>query len=124
LGGPEEEVSFGVAIPDLDLKRAQAILEKFCDRVPPAIRSQLVYAFTVRGNAITLVERRPHFKNRDVTTEHPFARFVFDPASHTWSLRWRDRNARFHPYEGFSHVRQFSELVAEVERDPTHIFLG
>ena len=113
-----------MAIPDLERKRAEAILEKFCERVPPAIRSQLTYAFTVRGNSITLVERRPHYKYRGVTTEHPFARFVFDPASHTWSLRWRDRNARFHSYEGFSSVRHFSDLVAEVERDPTHIFLG
>jgi hypothetical protein len=113
-----------VAIPDLERKRAEAILEKFCERVPPAIRSQLTYAFTIRGNAITLVERRPHFKTPEITTEHPFAKFVFDPGSHTWSLRWRDRNARFHPYEGFSSVRQFTDLVAEVERDPTQIFLG
>ena len=113
-----------MAIPDLERKRAEAILAKFCERVPLSIRSQLMYAFMVRGNAITLVERRPHFKNPEITTEHSFAKFVFDSASHTWSLRWRDRNARFHPYEGFSRVRQFSDLVAEVERDPTHIFLG
>jgi Protein of unknown function (DUF3024) len=113
-----------LAIPDLERKRAETILERFCERIPAAVRFQLCYAFTVRGNAITLVERRPHYKYPEITTEHPFARFVFDPASHTWSLRWRDRNTRFHEYEGFSRVQQFSDLVAEVERDPTHIFLG
>ncbi len=113
-----------MAIPALEMKRAESVLAKFCDRVPAHARSQLAYAFTVRGNAITLVERRPYFKDPKITTERPFARFVFDPSSHTWSLRWSDRNARFHAYEGFSGVRQFADLVAEVERDPTYIFLG
>ena len=113
-----------MAIPELERKRIDAALEKSCDRVPAHIRSKLAYAFRVRGNSVTLVERRPHFQKPDVTTEHPFAKFVFEPTSHTWSLRWRDRNARFHAYEGFSGVRQLADLLAEVERDPTHIFLG
>ena len=113
-----------MAIPELEMKRAESVLAKFCDRVPGHIRSKLAYAFTLRGNAITLIERRPFYADPKITTEHPFARFVFDPSSHTWSLRWRDRNGRFHGYEGFSGVRQFTALVSEVERDPTHIFFG
>lgn len=113
-----------MAIPELEMRRVEAVLATFCDRVPPHARSQLWYVWKVRGNALTLAECRPHFLDKSRTTENPFARLVFDPASHTWSLRWCDRNGRFHAYEGFQGVRRFEDLLAEVDRDPTGIFFG
>jgi hypothetical protein len=114
-----------MAIPELELKRAGNRLDAFCERVPPHVRSELSYFWRVRGNQITLVEKRPAWKGKPGEfTELPFARFQFDPEAHHWMLKWSDRNGRFHPYRGFEKVRSFSRLVDEVEADPTGIFLG
>ena len=114
-----------MAIPELEQKRAAVRLDKFCDRVPSHIRDQLAYHWKVRGNQLTLFERRPawHGKSGEFT-DRSFARFQFDPRTHRWMLKWSDRNGRFHPYEGFESVRSFDSLVDEIESDPTGIFLG
>jgi hypothetical protein len=114
-----------VAIPELELKRASVHLGEFCGRVPPGIRDQLCYHWKVRGNQITLFERRPTWQGKPGQfTDLSFARFQFDPTTHNWTLKWSDRNGRFHPYEGLESVRSFKRLVEEVDADPTGIFLG
>jgi hypothetical protein len=114
-----------VAIPELEQKRAGAWLARFCERVPSHIRDQLSYHWKVRGNQITLFERRPVWRGKPGDfTDMGFTRFQFDPATHHWMLKWSDRNGRFHPYEGLESVRSFERLVDEVESDPTGIFLG
>jgi len=114
-----------MAIPELERKRAGACLDKFCERVPPEIRKELSYHWKVRGNQITLFERRPMWCGEPGEhTDMSFARFQFDPETHEWMLKWSDRHGRFHPYEGFESVREFQRLIEEVESDPTGIFLG
>ena len=111
-------------IPELELARVRRALDRFCDRVPPAIRSKLTYLYTIERNAVVLVERRPHFRDPARHTEHQFAKFVYNARTGSWSLRWRDRNSRWHRYEGFESVPHFREVLGEVEDDPTHIFFG
>ncbi len=113
-----------MAIPELERRRAESALRRFADRVPPHIRDRLSYTYRVHGNVITLYERRPRFDKKNEFLELSVARFRFDPTSYCWVLKWADRNDRWHVYEGFERVRDFSELIAEVERDPTGIFLG
>ena len=114
-----------MAIPELDRKRADARLEKFCQRVPADFRDQLSYIWKVRGNQITLFERRPTWRGKPGEfTDLAFARFQFDSSTHHWTLKWSDRNGRFHPYEDLESIRSFDRLVEEVESDPTGIFLG
>ena len=114
-----------MAIPELERKRAGARLDKFCQRVPADIRDQLSYLWKVRGNQVTLFERRPTWRGEPGEfTERAFDRFQFDPSTHHWMLKWSDRNGRFHPYEGVESIRSFDRLVEEVESDPTGIFLG
>ncbi len=111
-------------IPELELKRAEIALQRFCDRVPPHVRDQLSYHWRVRGKQITLFEKRPAFMRPGKYVDIPTARFQFNPRRHAWLLKWPNRNGRFHIYEGFESVGDVTELVAEVERDPTGIFLG
>ena len=111
-------------IPELERARVERILDKFCERVPSAIRSKLAYEYRFRGNTVVLVERRPHFQDRSRHTEHEFAKFVYSPSVGGWSLKWSDRNGRWHVYEGFQDVPQFREVLREVEADPTCIFFG
>jgi DUF3024 family protein len=111
-------------IPELELARVRAELSRFAERVPPHARAQVHYEFKISGNKVTLLECRPGWRDPSITTEQPFARFVFDPAKIEWSLQCSDRNGRWHSYDGIAATRHFAELVAEVERDPTGIFLG
>jgi hypothetical protein len=83
-------------IPELERRRVERALDRFCDRVPPAIRQKLTYEYRFRGNAIVLFERRPHFQDRKRHTEHEFAKFVYSPTVGGWSLKWSDRNGRWH----------------------------
>jgi hypothetical protein len=121
--GRHDEQRAEMPIPDLERARVGRALDKFCDRVPAAIRSELKYEYRIRGNTVVLVERRPHFRDRTRYTEHPFAKFVYGPTVGGWSLRWSDRNGRWHAYQGFRDVPHFRAL-REVEADPTGIFLG
>jgi hypothetical protein len=113
-----------MAIPELEQARVETELRRFCDRVPPHARSQVWYEFTIRGNSVTLLECRPYFRDPAKTTKSPFARFDFDPQRTEWSLKCSDRNDHWHLYGPTPPTRRFSDLVAEVERDPTCIFLG
>ncbi len=122
LGGVR---AISVAIPELEERRAAARLGRFCERVPAHLRDKLSYHWSVRGNQITLVERRPVWRGEPGEfTDSPIARFQFEPGTHRWTLKWRDRNGRFHFYEELESVRSFERVVDEVESDPTGIFLG
>jgi len=114
-----------VAIPELELARVRKRLDRFCDRVPPHARNEISYHWKARGNQITLFERRPAWRGEPgEVTDLSFARFQFDPGAHVWTLKWSDRNGRFHPYDGFEGLRSFDALVDEVDADPTCIFFG
>jgi Protein of unknown function (DUF3024) len=111
-------------IPELERRRVERALDAFCDRVPLRVRPELTYEYRFRGNAVMLLERRPHFQDRTRHTEHVFAKFVYSPTVGGWSLKWCDRNAKWHGYKGFDNVPHFREVLREVETDPTGIFLG
>ena len=110
-------------LSELDAQRVKRVVERWNERVPPHARRKLWYTQSTRGNAVTLVENRPYFRDETRTTEHPFARFKYDPKTGKWSLWCRDRNQKWHRYAGFQAVT-LEAAVAEVERDPTGIFLG
>lgn len=116
-----------MTIPDIELARVRKRLQVFCDRVPPHARGKVWYDWRVRGNQVTVAEKRPAWWKGAAPEEitiHEFARFQYDPTTHSWMLKWRDRNGRFHPYEGFESIRSFERLVDEVDADPTCIFFG
>lgn len=114
-----------MAIPDIERKRVEKALDEFCDRVPLRARDQLAYEYKFRGNAVAVYERRPPWDGRGREwTSHSVAKFNYDPKKQNWTLQWADRNSRWHNYEGYEGVRQFQDLVDEVNRDPTGIFFG
>ena len=113
-----------MAIPELERTRVERALEKFCNRVPEAIRSKLTYEYRFQGNTVVLFERRPHFEDRARHRESSVAKFVYSPTVGAWSLKWADRHGRWHTYESFNDVPHFRDLLREVDADPTGIFFG
>jgi hypothetical protein len=51
----------------------------------------------------------------------PIARLRYTKASRTWTLYWRDRNLRFHRYDRIEPSVNLSDLIRELDRDPTNI---
>ncbi len=83
----------GMPIPELELARARRALDRFCDSIPPAIRFQLAYVYTIERNAVVLVERRAHFQDPPGTPSTHSRRSSTTPGWGTGSLRWRDRDS-------------------------------
>jgi hypothetical protein len=80
----------------------------------------------VRGNAITMVERRRPWR-RDFGPEwssQKIAQLRYDSAKRRWSLYWRDSNDRWHLYSEIKPSRDLAPLLAEVDADPAGIFWG
>lgn len=68
-----------IAIPELERRRVERALDKFCDRVPVVIRSKLAGEYRFRGNTLVVHECRPHFQNPKRQIAISFARFVYSP---------------------------------------------
>ena len=73
---------------------------------------------------MTLLKRRPHFQDASRHSELVIAKFVYSPTIGAWSLKWRDRNERWHPSEGFEQMPHGGDALREVEADAIGIFLG
>lgn len=73
---------------------------------------------------LTLVERRAPWREEygSQWSRLPIARLQYTQGTRRWTLYWRDRNLRFHRYEGVPPTADIQILLAEIEADPTHIF--
>lgn len=116
-----------MAIPELTKAAAIRQVEPFCEeRVPAEVRDQVRLECSVRGNAITIVERRApwHEDYGPEWTSNEIARLRWDTAAATWSLHYRDSSERWHRYERLRPSRDVAPLLAEIDADPTGIFWG
>ncbi len=104
-----------------------AAVRAYCDRrVPARFLDQIRVEAVVDGNAVTIVERRPPWREDfgpDWTTG-PVARMRYTQKTGTWALFWRDRNQRWHRYTRIGSSAQITVLLDEIEADPTCIFWG
>jgi hypothetical protein len=116
-----------MAIPELVRLAATRQVEAFCEQhVPAEARDQVRLECAVRGNAITMVERRPPWRP-DFGPEwssQRIAQLCYDGAKGTWSLYWRDSKDRWHLYSEVKPSRDIAPLLAEIDADPTGIFWG
>ena len=111
-------------IPNDQLDKAIRALTAYCDAVPEHSRGRIRFGFRVEGNAIVLFESHPHFQDRRRWIDSPVAKFRYLLSRKEWHLFWRDRNLKWRTYEWLTPKRTFAPLLAEVERDPTHLFWG
>lgn len=54
----------------------------------------------------------------------PVARLRYVHKHGHWVLLWRDRDERWHRYDGVTPTADVTALLDELERDPTAIFWG
>ena len=114
-----------MALPELVRQLVDTKLSSFCEaRVPAQYRDEIRLDYSIRGNSVTLVERRPYFLNREEWIEHRIAQMRFDPEARSWTLYSRDRNDRWHRYPGVADEPDLDVLIEEIDEDPTCIFWG
>lgn len=109
-------------LSELDLAR----IANYCDtKVPVHARNKVRVEHTVRGKSVTLFECRPpwHEGLPPEWSRLPIAQLRFDPTTNEWTLFCADRNSRWHLYD-FIEPGTVTELLAEIEADPTGIFWG
>ncbi len=116
-----------MALAELVRRGAEAKVAAFCERrVPAHVRDKVRLEHTVRGNAITVIERRPPWREDFVPewSSMKIAQLRYDATSRTWTLWWADRNGRWDRCWDVGETSDIDELLAEIDEDPTGIFWG
>jgi Protein of unknown function (DUF3024) len=115
-------------VPQDTRDAALSAVEVFCEsRIAQELRNEIRLECSRRGNAITIVERRPPWNPEmigDEWTTMKIAQLRHDPTSKTWSLYCRDGNDRWWPYDNIAPSASVDALLAELDTDPTGIFWG
>ena len=112
-------------LPELIRKLVESKLSDYCDnKVPFHVRDRVRLTYKIRGNMVTLLEERPRWDAPEDSewVKSKVAQFRFDPENKQWSLYWRDRNGKWHPYTQLRPMDNIEHLIAEVDNDPTGIF--
>lgn len=104
---------------------AVAQVERYCDeRVRAEARPEIRIEHTVRGNAITIVERRPPWSElvgpEWSTTK--VAQLRYDAG--LWTLYCSDSSDRWWLYDDADPVPEVGPLLAAIDEDVTGIFWG
>jgi len=116
-----------VAIPELVRRGAVRKVEAYCDaRVPKGVRDQVRLEAGVRGNAVTIVERRPPWREGigPEWTTLKIAQLRYDAATGMWTLYWADRNGRWLRYPDAEPASSIETLIAAIEGDRSGAFFG
>ena len=111
---------------DTELKaQVSSTLDDYFDRrVPLHIRDKLALQYRWRGNSVTVIERRPYFRDPSEWTSSPIARFRCDATARLWFLDCPDRNGRWHEFTPESPSPRFQVMLDALDEDVTGIFWG
>jgi hypothetical protein len=114
-----------MALDKLQKRMVKNILEKFCsERIPMALQNQIKLEFNIRGNYVTLFEKKIYFKGPSQWTKGKIAQFRYDPDNNKWTLYWWRHTGKWYKYEEIKPQNDLQKLVDEVDKDPTAIFWG
>lgn len=112
-------------LPENDLQRVQDWLDQRNDGVPIDIRDKIRYEMDTGAHDIAIFECRSPWKVEfgPDWTRSPVARLRYTVVHGMWSLDWRNSHGEFHPYD-INPSPDVTDLLAEIDEDPTAIFWG
>lgn len=115
-----------MALPPDVRRQAEAQVATYCaTRVPSELTDEIQIAYSIRGNSITIAERRPPW-NPEFGSEwssQDVARLRYDAAKGTWSLDCATTRG-WQRYDFAQPARDVGPLLRAVEEDATGIFWG
>lgn len=113
------------SLPELVRKTVERDVGRYCqDRVPPNLQDKIKIEYEIRGNSVTIVERRPPWRE-DFGPEWSrltVAQLRYE--NEKWALYWSDRNGKCHLYDPFDPTPDLTAALHEINDDPTAIFWG
>ncbi len=100
-------------------------INRYCNgRVPAQFLDQMRVESSVRGNSVTIVECRvPWTASLTEWSRHNVAQIRFNTVTGKWSLYWRDRNSKWHPFD-LVEPGTIDEMLATIDEDSMSIFWG
>lgn len=112
-------------LPELLRKNVERTVGLYCEqRIPPHARDQIRMEYEIRGNSVTIVERRPPWSPElpPEWSRSQIAQLRYEDGN--WALYWSDRSGRWHFYDLFEPTPDLSAALAEIDLDQTRIFWG
>lgn len=100
---------------------------EYCaQKVPPHALHQVRVEYEVRGNAVTIFERRAPWREDygPEWTKLKVAQIATTPESKTWSMWWADRNGRWLSYRDFTPSPNTKDCLFQLDNDHTGAFWG
>jgi hypothetical protein len=122
-----ERYGRGMPIPADGRDATVARVERFCsDHSPDSAAADYRVESTIRGSAITLVERRAPWQPGPSAewSAVDIAQLRYDERSRSWSLYWQRATGRWLRYDGISSSPDVDVLLAEIDADPSGVFWG
>ena len=114
-----------MAFTEIELARIKKAVGWLCDRRNrPDLKSELSLEYRVNGHDVTVFERRPRWDGSPGHTEGPVAKLKFVRGTGQWRLLWHRADLKWHAYGPLPSSTDLSELVAEIDEDPSACFFG
>jgi len=114
-----------MALSEFTRKLIETKLDRYCDqRVPEFAKDQVQLTYKIKGNDVTLYEKRRAYFDPDKWSKMPIVQFRYNTNSAKWSLYWADRNSKWHLYLELPPNTDFDVLLKELDKDRTGIFYG
>lgn len=110
-------------VPELDANRVRKWAN---DRTPPDVREEMRVEVEETPRGLTILECRPPWDELPGAewTRSPIARLTYSKQSGEWTLYYADRNDRFQRYWECGPSAHVTDLLEEIDNDPTCIFWG
>jgi hypothetical protein len=110
-------------VPELDANRVR---KWAADKTPPEHRHEMRVEIDETLRGLTILDCRPLWSDRTDSewTRMPIARLAYSKQAAEWTLYYADSNDRFHRYIDCAPSKHVSDLLAEIDADPTCIFWG
>lgn len=110
---------------ELERKRIEKVVGDFCEnRIPPHIRNEIKLFFKIRGDDVNIFESRPYWQDKSKWSEMPIAKIRYLPNEMRWQLFWVRANGRWQKYLDFKPCKDLKIIIAEIDKDPIHVFWG
>jgi hypothetical protein len=114
-----------MAFSERELRRIEQTVGELCRKRSPAhLKDKLGLEYSVKGNEVVIVERRPKWDDPNEWIESPVAKLKFVRSTNKWRLYWQRADLKWHEYPGQSSSDRISDLVQEIDADPLACFFG
>jgi hypothetical protein len=110
-------------VPELDANRVRQWAH---DKTPAEYRDQMRVEVDETPRGLTILECRPPWSEiiGAEWSRAPIARLIYSKQTGAWTLYYADRDDRFHRYPACGPSSSVTELLEEIDNDPTCIFWG